>query len=374
MEKVAIFFKKSIWGKSLVLLLVWNLAVRLVMVASYFTLSERFAPLDFLNKFWQSNFIFWSLANFDGEHYLSIAQFGYQIRAGFPQYAFFPLFPLLINLVAKLTRDVYLAGWLVSQLSLWVALTYIAKWCQLKKLPNLNAFLLISTGAVFLASIYTESLFLALAAMTMYYGETKSWFKASLFAALSTTARVNGIFLVAYLAIKYYQSKKSIIQSGLIALTSSLGLLSYMTYLYFKTGDFMSWFHSQAAWGKAVATSPVITLLSYFHAITGGFIPDLTHLVVIIEVSITVIAITLFVKLLSLSLLDLSYWIYLAGNLAMPIATGSLGSTPRFFLTLFPLLVVIPRLKRPVRLSYTIFSLVAGITGIILYTRGYWYG
>lgn len=374
MEKIVNFFKKSVWGKSLALLLVWNLAVRLVMVVSYFILSEHFAPLSFISKIWQSNFMFWSLANFDGEHYLAIAKFGYQIRNSFPQYAFFPLFPILIKTTYFFLRDYYLSGLLVSQLSLWIALTYIAKWCQLKKIPNLTRLLLISTGAIFLASIYTEPLFLALTAMTMYFAETKAWVKASLFVALSTATRVNGIFLIAFLMIKYYQSEKSLIRAGLIALLSSLGLVSYMTYLYFKTGDFLSWFHSQAAWGKAVATSPLTTLASYGRAVTTEFIPDLTHLVVIIEVSITLIAIILFLKLLSHSLLDLAYWIYLALNLAMPIATGSLGSTPRFFLTLFPLLIVIPRLQRSARLSYTIFSLVAGIIGVILFTRGYWYG
>ena len=44
-----------------------------------------------------SNPTFWGWANFDGEHYLSIANIGYK---GLEQ-AFFPIYPILINFFSK---------------------------------------------------------------------------------------------------------------------------------------------------------------------------------------------------------------------------------------------------------------------------------
>lgn len=374
MDSLAKFFTKSIWGKCLILLVGWNIVIRIIAMTGYFVLSERFAPLDFIGSFFQSNYLFWSFANFDGEHYLSIAKFGYQIRNGFPQYAFFPLLPILIRSMTLFVRDFYLAGILITQLSLYLALVYIYKWCRELKLPDIRLFVLLSTGAVFLASVYTEPVFLALSAMTMYFSERKWWGRAVLTTALATTTRVNGIFLVIFLITKLIQNKVSYLRSTIYSLLSTTGLLGYMIFLQVKTGDPLAWFHAQGAWGKAVATSPLTTFIAYFRAITYQFQPDLTHLVVMIEVLTVFLAIFIFLVLLARRQLDLSYWLYLALSLAMPLATGSLGSMPRFFLTLFPLLVVVPTLSKSLKTLYYVFSITAGAVGVVLFTRGYWYG
>ncbi len=374
MGKVTRFFTESIWGKSFLILLAWNLVIRLLAIFGYFLLPERFAPLDFISRFWQSNFLFWSFANFDGEHYLSIARFGYQFRGGFPQYAFFPFLPVLIKIIFFFVRDYYLAGMLASQLGLYLALVYISKWCRELKLPDIRWFLLVSTGTIFLASVYTEPVFLALAAMSMYFAEKRWWGRAILFTALATATRANGLFLPLFILVKLLQAKKSVLISTCSFLLSYSGLFSYMVFLYFKTGDAFNWFHSQGAWGKATATSPITTFLSYLRSTTYQFQPDFIHLVVVIEVLTTLVAIFLFIILLQRQKLGLAYWLYLGGNLTMPILTGSLGSMPRFFLILFPLLTVVPTLSKWGKTLYYTFSVTVCIIGIMLFTRGYWYG
>lgn len=346
----------------------------MVAVLGYFILPERFAPLDFIADFWKSNFILWSFANFDGEHYLSIAKYGYQFRGGFPQYAFFPFLPVLISTVAFFVRDFYLAGLLVTQAALYLSLVFIYKWVNLLKLQDIRLPLLLSTGAVFLASVYTEPVFIALASMCMYFAERKWWGRAILVTALATATRVNGIFLAVFLIVKMFQSKlplKSIIASAALSVA---GIVAYMVYLESLTGDFLAWFRAQGAWGKATATSPVTTFISYLKSTTYEFVPDLVHLVVVFEVVVTIVALLLFIKMLSERKLGLAYWLYLAGNLAMPIATGSLGSMPRFTLILFPLLTVVPGLGKISKTLYYIFSVTICLTGIILFTRGHWYG
>lgn len=374
MEILKRFLTKNVWGQNLLLLLSWSLGIHLLAIFGYLILPERYAPLSFLPPLIKSNFLIWSSANFDGEHYLSIAKFGYMIRSGFPQYAFFPLLPVCIRLLSLFVREYWLAGMLVTQTALLVALVYLRKWTALLGVKDIRYPLLFSSGAIFLASIYTEPLFIALAVLTMYWSEEKTWGKATLFAALATATRVNGIFVVAFLCIKLLQHKKSIITTLLHGLAGITGICSYMLFLWIKTGDPLNWFHAQGAWGKAVATSPVTTFLSYVKSTTYEFRPDLVHLVVVIEVIVTLIALTLFVYLLKRHLLDLAYWIYLAGNIALPLATGSLGSMPRFFLTLFPLLVAIPYLGKSGKIVYYAVTMTISIIGIILFMRGYWYG
>ncbi len=373
MDTLSKFFTKSVWGKSLIVLVLWNLTIRVLGVIGYFLLPSRFAPLDFISPLFQSNFLIWAFANFDGEHYLSIAKYGYQFRGGFPQYAFFPLLPVLVKLVSFIIRDYYVSGMIITQAAMWIALVYLTRWVKLLGLKDIRPLLLFTTGSIFLASIYTEPVFLALAALTLYFSEKKWWGSAIISTALATATRVNGVFLAAFLLVKMYKSgmKPAVILRNFIV--SFAGLFSYMVFLYFKTGDALAWFHSQGAWGKATATSPLTTALSYFKAITYEFQPDFVHVVVVIEVATTIFAIYLFYALLRAKLLDLSYWVYLGGNLAMPIMTGSLGSMPRFFLILFPLLVVVPKLPPFTKTMYYIFSVTTFVIGVIFFLRGYWY-
>jgi len=373
MEKIKSYLHNE-WVKAVVVLIAWNVGLRFIAIVGYVMLPEKFAPLDFISHIWQSNFIFWSFANFDGEHYLSIAKFGYQIRSGFPQFAFFPLLPLLINALSHLIGDLYLSGMIVSQLSLLIAIYFIAQWCNTLKVKNIGIPLLVSTGAIFLASVYTEPVFIMLSAMAMYYSEQRWWGRAIIATAFATATRVNGIFLALFLFVKMIKNGESLQLVVSKTLLSLSGLMSYMIFLHFQVGDFLAWFHAQGAWGKAKATSPIITFISYLKAVSVDFVPDFTHLVVIFEVLVTIGAIYLFIKLLLHNQLDLAYWLYLAGNLAMPITTGSLGSMPRFTLILFPLLVVLPKLSKLGRTLYYICSITICTVGIIFFTRGYWYG
>jgi len=61
---------------------------------------------------------FWHLANFDGAHYQNIARFGYIKKF---QAAFFPLFPLLTNIIEKITNNFLTSSLIVSIASLFIS-------------------------------------------------------------------------------------------------------------------------------------------------------------------------------------------------------------------------------------------------------------
>src|SRR6266536_3599332 len=60
-----------------------------------------------------------SFANWDGGHYLAIAQNGYKEKF---QFAFFPLYPLIINLVNKLFNNYLFSSILISLASFFLGL------------------------------------------------------------------------------------------------------------------------------------------------------------------------------------------------------------------------------------------------------------
>lgn len=374
--RVRDFFIPPVSTKKITLIILSYIAlVTLVTAFSYFVLPARYAPSPNINQIWHSNFMLWSAGNFDGDHYLSIAKHGYQTISGQSEYAFFPLYPLLINLLSRTGLDNYFSARLIGIISLIGFALLLVKWASpyLKNPLSLLWLILLSPGTIFLTSVYTEPLFLFLAVLTFYFADQKKWGRAAISIAFATATRVNGIFLILFLFIKLWQSKTKIISSISYLLTSCLGILGYMIYLYSQTGDSLAWYHAQSGWAKSQATLPWVTASNYLKAVTSDFVPDLTHLVVLIEIGLTVFLGFLLYKLWRSNILDTAYKYYCLGCLALPLATGSLGSMPRFSLTLFPLFIMIPMLPRTARIIvYTLFA-VCCMLGITLFARGYWY-
>lgn len=363
-----LFLPPQSWKKLAGIVTVFVLLVTSIAAIGYFLLPSRLGPSSFVPAPYRSNFLLWSSANFDGEHYLRIASEGYQVVMGQSEYAFFPLYPLLINLVSLSGLSYFISARLISLVALVLFVHFLWRWLA-RYTPNpvgLSWLLLLSPGAVFLLSLYTEPLFLLFAVLTFYWGDNKLWGKAILATALATATRVNGIFLVIFLLLKMGKHK-------LASLLGLSGLAGYMVYLGSVTGDPLAWYRAQAGWGKNNATSPFSTLTSYLRALTTEFVPDLTHLVVAIELTVALVLVYLLIRFWQKVKIDPAYKWYALGTLALPLATGSLGSLPRFSLALFPLLLVVPAFSSRARKLYYVTSTVIVAIGIILFTRGYWY-
>lgn len=361
------FFVPPISAKKVTgIILLYTLFILTIAALGYFLLPARYAPLALIPDVYHSNFLLWSWANFDGEHYLSIAQHGYQTIRGQSEYAFFPLYPLLINLFSRTGMSAYLAAHLVTLISGIGFVFILLKWASkyTKNPLTLLWLTLLSPGAIYLSAIYSEPLFLLLTVSTFYFCDRREWGRATLMTALATATRVNGIFLVLFLLLKSRSPK---------VLLGLSGILAYIYYLWQKTGDGLAFFHAQSGWEKSTLTAPWVTLTNYFTALTTGFVPDLTHLVVAIEVLVTGLLIYLLIKFWRQHKLDSAYKYYALANLALPLATGSLGSMPRFSLVLFPLFLMIPTQSRSSRIVHSSLFIIMSMIGIILFTRGYWY-
>src|SRR3989344_2560786 len=164
--------------KILLVFLTWRF---IFIISLVFAIS--FIPLGFKDRFLGGGLMNYNLApeifswaNFDGEHYLSIAIFGYK---GLEQ-AFFPIFPILIALLSGLTEtDLFsqllsktLAALFISNLSFFLSLIVLWKLIKIDYSQKIS-FLTIILIAVFPASfyfgaVYNESLFLLLSTLAFY--------------------------------------------------------------------------------------------------------------------------------------------------------------------------------------------------------------
>ena len=153
--------------------IVWRVTLFLFLL-----LAVKFLPLqkNFLGG-GMGNYLkapwFWAWSNFDGEHYISIAQRGY----GFAEQAFFPLYPLLIKTIIQLfNKDLTtftLVAFIISNFSFLVTLLGLYKLIKLdykEKVARLSIILLLLFPTSFyFGSVYTESLFLAFVIWSFYF-------------------------------------------------------------------------------------------------------------------------------------------------------------------------------------------------------------
>jgi hypothetical protein len=230
-----------LWGVS-------RLAVLVLSWAAMFVGTQRPRPWLWL---WQ---------NWDARLLVHVARYGYFGPAGHPiahQVAFLPGYPLAVAAVQLVVRDWTVAALVVSLIAGTVAVLALARLAEDYTPgtgPRTAEFFLVSPAAVFLAAGYTESLFLAFALPAWLAARHGRWPLAGLLAAGACATRVEGLFLVAALAVAadLYTSRPWRAYASLsVALVP---VAAYELYLRVATGDWLAWMHAEAAgWDRHFA-------------------------------------------------------------------------------------------------------------------------
>lgn len=203
------------------------------------------------------------MCKWDCKWYLTIINNGYDdhlrtsphIWKGLANWAFFPLYPYIVRLAVMLTQvKATLIGIILNQIFVFFSLILFYKYLRIY-VDELNSrfgvvILALSPFSVYFASIYTEALFLLLSVSAFYFMETKRPFLAAVCGGLLSATRPLGCMFVVpffYNQIKKIGLRPKILPYCLIALS---GLIVYMIFLYFKTGDFLAFHTVQKGWGR----------------------------------------------------------------------------------------------------------------------------
>src|SRR3989344_7203502 len=111
-----------------------------------------------------------SWAQWDGGYYLSIAENGYK---SIENYAFFPLYPILVSALGRLINNYLLAGLLISNILFFVFLvvfyTFIKRFFSKEIARIASITFLFFPTAFFGTAMYSESVFLLFAVLTFYF-------------------------------------------------------------------------------------------------------------------------------------------------------------------------------------------------------------
>lgn len=317
--------------------------------------------------------------NFDGVHYLGIAQEGYLY--GLTQ-AFFPGYPLLIKWLSLIIHNQLIAGLLISHLCFIGFLYFFIKLGRLDyKIEAVywpTLLLLLFPTSWFFFSVYTESLFLFLSALSLYLARTRRFAAAALVAGLASGTRLVGLFLLPAILWEYLRAvkKPKLYSVILLSLAGLSGLLLYLNFLQQKFSNFLIFITVQPGFGAGRQIDKIVMLYQvifrYLKMLFTVNLGNEIYPVLLFELLMTLIAIGMIIYGI-IKKVRLSYLIFVIPTLLLPTFTGSFASMPRYVLTGFPLFYLIGNLKsKRLKIIILVISFILLNWAFIRFSRGYW--
>lgn len=147
---------------------------------------------------------------YDGYRYFLLAYSGYFEPSNIANTVFYPLYPMTIRFIWKLTGlDIIVTSLILSTIAAFFAFYLLFKTTEdlYGRTPAKYAVicLAIYPTALFIVGPYTESLFLALTLAAFYLARKDRWLLAGLMGALAALTRSMGVFTAVALAWVAYQ-------------------------------------------------------------------------------------------------------------------------------------------------------------------------
>ncbi len=329
----------------------------------------------------------WRLATrWDAGYYLDIAWSGYHLRATGCTAPFFPFFPFLIRTMSPLFGDPVITGTVVANLA------FVTSLCLLYHLAKKNlgisvaerSVLILAVGpaSFFFSAIYSESVFLLCCLAFFILASNRRWFLAGLCGMLAALTRSVGLVLAAagiweYLRdarFKFRRVRPSI--AWLLLIPLGCGLLGFV--LYGATGDFAANVTSQQPWGRQPGQNPFAALKHHLMDANlnldslGVFMLQF-HFANALHVLATFLALIAVIPIARG--LGVSYALFTALGVILPLSTGTTDSMLRYTQALFPITMLLalksqnPSVYRALLISFALlmmFFTILYVNGLVM--------
>lgn len=366
---MSLFFDRYIL-KIVLLYLAWRAALFIVAFNAPSLLpafANRFPYVDILKDSGLPYWI-WSFGNFDGVHYLRIAQDGYAYQ--FTQ-VFFPLYPIIIRFISELTTlNLLVSALLISNFTFLAALIIFFKLVRQNYNDRIafwsTIFLLAAPTSFYFGAIYTEGIFFLMIVFSFYFLEKKKLILASIVGSFASATRLVGLFLAPAL----WLAKRNILP----LLVVPLGLLAYVLYLKIEFNKPFYFLSAQSIFGQERATGEIILLpqviwrYAKILATTQGLVAWGAAFELLMSIAAFVILAIAWRMKMNRDWLLFSFLAILT-----PTLTGTFISMPRYILVAFPIYIVLAHIKSlRIKVAITVIFLSLLFVSTVLFTRGYW--
>ncbi len=349
------------------------LVMKIVVIAA--GIFSQTLPVEITNRQARSdNILINPWAQYDAAAYVDIAENGYNkdFMDGRGNYAWFPLYPLLIRLFSFI--GYWNAAFLISNAAslLAVIVLYLLAREELGKSQVSKTFfyMLLFPTSYFFTAMYTESLFLLLSAASFYFARENNWLHAAAAGFLLSLTRPQGIiilFPLVYMCLKankialsqhkLLDSIKSAKKEFAYLILVPSGILLLLLYHYVITGDPFVQLSTQKDFQRSFALpwNSVLNSISLFIS-TPGITGRFYHFFNIFTLSFFLV---MLVK--SYRLVKKEYFIYFLLSFLMPLFTLRLEAITRFYLVVFPAFMTMAvmskdrRTKTALKVIYSVF-------------------
>ena len=302
-------------------------------------LSPEKTPITFL----QSLQTYW--ARWDGLHYVYLANNWYTNIGDAANFiVFFPLYPLILKIVAGVFGNTAISGIFLSTVLFLIATYFFYKVVKDVYGENAAVFSVIALGvfptSYFFNSPYTESLFLLIFSVAMYYAERGNWIVSGITAGLGVITRPFGILLLPSILIEWFYSKKrKLKQLPILIFPSLIAGLLYLNLNKITYGNFFEFQKILASHWQKHPTFFVTSILDSWRIAFSGGLSNYVIMVGWMEaISITVSWLLIFPVI---KYLKRSWAVFYILSVFLFSSTSFILSTPRYLLSVPPLFALI---------------------------------
>lgn len=337
--------------------IIWLMSIFLVSLMAYQLFPKVIVGKSYLD----------SLTNWDGGHFLGIAENGYKYSF---QYAFFPFYPELINLAANGLRINFIfAALFLNLISLIIGIYFFIKLLHLDfeddQVQKIILAILVFPTSFFLLVPYSESLFFCLTILTIYFGRKNKYILATLFGILVSATRLVGLVTILALWLEIYQAKS---KQKFLTILTPIGFLAYSYYLNLQTGNYLYFLEAEKYWHRNLVFPGVGLYQTFIQLLNQQFVGDIFLL---LEFLFVIMSIGLLIYFRNK--IRSSYLVFTVCSLLLFLTTDSLVSSLRFLLVIFPIYIILGSLKNNlVQIGYSFVSILLLGIFITLFINGYW--
>ncbi len=298
-----------------------------------------------------------TFAAWDSGWYWHIARHGYSYDpAGQSSIAFFPLYPLLMHLLAWPfgggDRAVWAAGIVLSLVSFALALVVLHRLAASvlggrEPARRTVLYLAVFPFAFFFTQVYTEGLFLLVSVSAVTAAVRGRWLWAGLLGGATALTRPNGILIAVPLVLLALADRPgpralALRAAALVQVPLALGL--YCAYVQRLSGDPLGWLHAQRHWGYTLGNNPWIELMRIIDALEKlgpyhYFFGDPLAFYYLLHGLVALGFVALVPRVFSRC--GLALGAYAAVSLAVPLTGNALEGIGRYAATLFPVFMLL---------------------------------